>query len=156
MKQITDQTMSRPMRWAYIILLAVLVFTGFGQMPIFERYYVTSIPGLAWSGNFLYTINLHFVASALLIALLTYHILILAARGALRPPRRGTVWVRSILLALIIGSGFILIVRNISGVTIPAGLAVAASFAHIFGTMLFLVMAATYFRMKRAEQTRKA
>lgn len=147
----SKQHMSPVLKWTYIVLLVVLAFSGFGQMPIYQRYYITSIPGLGWSGNFLSTISVHLVASVLLMVLLTYQILVWAAQKALWPPKTGAAWLRTVLLLAVIGSGFILTVRNLPGVVLNPAMGVTASLVHAFGAMLFLIMAATYFRMKRAK-----
>jgi hypothetical protein len=85
----SKQHMSPVLKWTYIVLLVVLAFSGFGQMPIYQRYYITSVPGLGWSGNFLNTISIHLAASALFMVLLTYQILVWAAQKALWPPKHG-------------------------------------------------------------------
>ena len=36
----------RILRWLYVLTLIVMGFTGFGQMPIFKRYYIADIPGI--------------------------------------------------------------------------------------------------------------
>jgi len=48
MNQINANTraISRPLRWIYLTTTFLLVLTGFGQMPIFKRYYIADIPGL--------------------------------------------------------------------------------------------------------------
>ena len=38
-------------RWVKILYILTLIFmalTGFGQMPIYNRYYMSDIPGLGW------------------------------------------------------------------------------------------------------------
>jgi len=54
-------------RWykRLLILSALgLGLTGLGQMPIFSRYYVASVPGLGWLGDFLITARLHLLFAA--------------------------------------------------------------------------------------------
>jgi len=46
------RAMSLPGHWFYLITVIFLVLSGFGQMPIFKRYYIADIPGLGWL-NFL-------------------------------------------------------------------------------------------------------
>ena len=36
----------RFVRYVYLITVFFLTLTGFGQMPIFKRYYIADIPGL--------------------------------------------------------------------------------------------------------------
>jgi hypothetical protein len=72
------------------------------------------------------------------------------AKGFMAPKTRAA-WVRVVLLLAVIGSGFILMIRNLSGVVLSPTTGVTASLVHAFGAMLFLILAATYFRMKRAK-----
>ncbi len=39
------------------------LFTGFGNMPLWGRYYVADLPGLAWSGDFFINVNVHILAA---------------------------------------------------------------------------------------------
>ena len=35
-------------RYFYLMTVFFLTLTGFGNMPIFKRYYIADIPGLGW------------------------------------------------------------------------------------------------------------
>ncbi len=42
-------------RWisrAFIFATTMLAFTGLLQMPLAKRYYLTELPGMAWTGDF--------------------------------------------------------------------------------------------------------
>ena len=41
-------TDTQSVRWFYLTTVFFLTLTGFGQMPIFKRYYIADIPGLGW------------------------------------------------------------------------------------------------------------
>ncbi|MBW2050308.1 MAG: hypothetical protein JRJ09_17530, partial [Deltaproteobacteria bacterium] len=53
----------------YILTFIVMAFTGFGQMPIFKRYYISDIPGMAWSADFYATHYIHYMGAILLLGL---------------------------------------------------------------------------------------
>ncbi len=38
-----------------------LIFTGLGCLPLFKRYYLTEIPGLAWTADFYTVTKLHYL-----------------------------------------------------------------------------------------------
>lgn len=141
----------RVFKWLYIISLLALFFSGFGQMPVFNRYYVTSIPGLSWSGEFYITLVIHYLAVSLLLGLLAYNVVFLIKKGEFWPPVSRQSLVRGLLFLLMIISGIILIGRNLKWFTLPPDLIIAATLAHIGGAMLFMIMAATYFRFGRAK-----
>jgi hypothetical protein len=148
-KPTIKQNLSAGPKWLYVALLAVLTFTGFGQMPIFNRYYITSIPGFGWTGDFFNTLNVHYLAAGVFLGLVVWYLVTRAAAGTLWPPKDGPSWVRTGLLALVVLSGFVLLARDMTGVHPGKNLIVAATLAHVFGTMIFVILAATYFRMKR-------
>lgn len=58
-------------RWLYGVTVLTLVVSGFGQMPLFKRYYIADLPGLAWTGDFIITHKLHYIAAAVFLALAT-------------------------------------------------------------------------------------
>ena len=61
--------------WLVAVSGILLIFSGFGQMPMYKRYFVTSIPGLGWSGNFEATLLMHNVVSIVFVAAVVFHIL---------------------------------------------------------------------------------
>jgi len=63
---------SRGLYWLFTAALFVALFTGFGNMPLYGRYYIADIPGFQWSGNFIANLKLHLVTGALLTALAIY------------------------------------------------------------------------------------
>jgi formate dehydrogenase gamma subunit len=83
---------ARLVHWAVALSTVVLVFTGFGQMPMYARYKIDLLPLLGWSSDFTIAITLHYLAAAVLILAATYH---LALHGLRRDfdilPRRGDV-----------------------------------------------------------------
>ncbi len=76
--------------WVTALSIFVLLFTGFGQMPVYKRYYVDQIPGLTWSSNFLITLNIHYIAAIILIFISFYYLSYLFFRKAWDiMPRKG-------------------------------------------------------------------
>jgi formate dehydrogenase gamma subunit len=76
--------------WVTALSILALFFSGFGQMPIYKRYFVDQIPGLGWSSNFLITLNIHYYAAAALIFISFFYVTYLLL-GKERDilPRRG-------------------------------------------------------------------
>lgn len=68
----------------------LLIFSGLGQMPMYKRYKVADLPGLAWSADYEITLILHYIGAAALIGFATYHVLFnLRTRRLGLLPRRG-------------------------------------------------------------------
>lgn len=76
--------------WIIAVSGILLIFSGFGQMPMYKRYYVTSIPGLSWSDNFEITLAIHYVAAILFCAAIFFHLVYhLLMREFAIMPRKG-------------------------------------------------------------------
>lgn len=76
--------------WVTMASIFILLFTGIGQMPVYKRYYVDQIPGLAWSSNFISTLNLHYAAAIALIFISVYYVTyLLYSKNWEIIPRRG-------------------------------------------------------------------
>lgn len=124
-------------RWLYGIAIGVALFSGMGQMPLYKRYYLTDIPGMAWANNFFTLSDMHYLAAALLLGLLAWR-LALDGRGA------GGVWSwgpRSwwgwSLLGLLAASGGAKALFNY-GVFIPPTLFMIITLIHMGSAMAFM------------------
>lgn len=60
--------------WTVAISTLILIISGFGQMPMYKRYMISSLPGLGWSANYSITLWLHYIAAFILILAVTYHL----------------------------------------------------------------------------------
>ncbi|MFH1139882.1 MAG: FeS-binding protein [Pseudomonadota bacterium] len=131
--------------WFYLAVVATLFFSGFGQMPLFKRYYLADIPGMAWSADFYITHVMHYLGAVFLLVILAY---VPAARGDLGAGDKSRVRARAVVLGLLVLSGAVLVLKNLPGWDLPPALIVAANLAHIAGAMLFLVVG-LYFVLRR-------
>ena len=90
----------------------------FRQMPIFKRYYLADIPGLAWTADFYITLYIHYVAAALFIGLSVYYLITRVFTGVLRSSMDRKYWWRGGIFLWMIFTGAILVTRNL-----PRGIA---------------------------------
>jgi len=125
-------------RYGYTGLLFLLTLTGFAQMPIFKRYYIADIPGLGWLAKFFITHYMHYLGAVAFLALASYLIFeyLLLHRRRFRVSASG--YARGGMLAGIILTGTLLVVRNLSGVHFSPGLIIFLDLAHLGLVMLFL------------------
>ena len=130
-------------RYVYLITVFFLALTGFGQMPIFKRYYIADIPGFAWLAKFYVTHYIHYLAAILILALVTYSIIdyLILQKKQIRVTASG--YVRGIILAGILISGILLVIRNLEGGRFEAGFIIFLDTAHL-GLVLIFLMAAAY------------
>lgn len=78
--------------WAIAISGLVLILTGLFELPIAKRYYITSVPGLQWSGDYIFSMKIHYLASVVFIAASLFHVIFhgfMGHRGIL--PKKGDV-----------------------------------------------------------------
>jgi Ni,Fe-hydrogenase I cytochrome b subunit len=61
--------------WAIALSGLLLLVTGIFELPLASRYYITSVPGLAWSGDFIKSLYIHYAASVVFIAAAVFHLL---------------------------------------------------------------------------------
>ena len=147
--RINTHAISLPGRWPYLITVFFLALSGFGQMPIFKRYYIADIPGLGWLAEFFTTHYIHYLAAILFLALTAY--LIVDNYLLKRKSRKMTVtgYVRSALLAGIIASGIFLVIRNLAGSTFSSEFIIFLDLCHLGLVMAFLFVSLYCFIYKK-------
>lgn len=92
--------------WVTAFSIFVLMFTGFGQMPIYKRYYIDQIPGMGWSSNYSVTLQLHYLAAAALIFISAYYLFYLwLSKETDVIPRRGDLRESGQIILALIGKG---------------------------------------------------
>lgn len=135
-------------KWLYILTFGVMAFTGFGQMPIFKRYYVSDIPGMGWSAHFYLTHTIHYLGAIFLLALLAYVMVdyFLSARQRLK--LTASAYLRIALLAGIVITGIFRVFKNLPDVVFSPGLTQFVDIAHLGFMMLYLLGAAIFLGLK--------
>ncbi|HHW06432.1 MAG TPA: cytochrome b/b6 domain-containing protein [Clostridia bacterium] len=64
----------RIQHWLVVLSTFTLIFTGIGQMPVYKRYMVDQLPGLAWSSDYGITVMLHYIAGIVLVFAAVLHL----------------------------------------------------------------------------------
>ena len=130
----------RTVRYVYLITVFLLTLTGFGQMPIFKRYYIADIPGLGWLAQFFVTHYIHYLAAILILALVAYIIIdyLMLQKKNFRLTATG--YVRGAILAGILVSGILLVIRNLAGSQFGPWFIIFLDLAHLGLVMTFLMV----------------
>ncbi len=90
--------------WAVALSTFVLIFTGFGQMPMYKRYMIDQLPGLAWSSNYAVTLHLHYLAAMVLVFAAFFHLVYhIIRRDWGLVPRRGDVGESVVIIKSMLG-----------------------------------------------------
>jgi len=76
--------------WVLAISGLLLLFSGFGELPMYKRYMVTEIPGFSWAGDFYVNLKIHYLAAIVFVGVIAFHFVYhgwLGHRGLL--PKKG-------------------------------------------------------------------
>ena len=136
--QADTKAISLPGRWFYLLSVLFLALTGFGQMPIFKRYYIADIPGLAWLGEFFVTHYIHYLGAVLFSGFTAFMFIDYLLSKRLSRQMTATGYMRSALLAGILASGIFLVVRNLAGSDFSTGFIIFLDLCHLGLVMAFL------------------
>ena len=139
---------NRAVHWLFGALFIIMAFTGFGQMPIFKRYYVSDIPGMGWSADFYLTHYIHYLGAILLFALLAFVITDYVANGRKRYQLTSSAYVRLALLAGIVCTGIFRVLKNLPDWVFSPGFTLFIDISHLGFMMLYLLSAAVFALLK--------
>ncbi|MGD9044161.1 MAG: hypothetical protein PVG06_10630 [Desulfobacterales bacterium] len=139
---------NRALRYVYLITVFFLTLTGFGQMPIFKRYYIADIPGFGWLAKFYVTHYIHYLGAILILGLVSYLIIdyLILQRKHLRLTASG--YARGAILAGILVSGIFLVFRNLAGSRFAPEFIIFLDIAHLGLVMIFLIVSG-YCRIRK-------
>ena len=142
-------------RYVYLITVFFLTLTGFGQMPIFKRYYIADIPGLGWLAQFYVTHYIHYLAAILVLALVAYRVLdyLILQKKHLRLTASG--YIRGAMLAGILVTGIFLVIRNLAGSRFGPPFIIFLDLAHLGLVMTFLMVTGYYLVSKKRWVTQR-
>ncbi|MDJ0818206.1 MAG: hypothetical protein QNJ58_18480 [Desulfobacterales bacterium] len=129
---------NRITRYLFLFSIFIMALTGFGQMPIYKRYYMSDIPGLGWLADFYITRNVHYLGAAVLLALLSYFLFdyFFLQRRRLKISQTGRL--RIALLAGIVITGILFVVKNFPVHYFSHEIIIVLNLCHLGFVMAFL------------------
>jgi len=133
----------------YIVTFILMAFTGFGQMPIFKRYYISDIPGMGWSADFYLTHYIHYIGAILLLGLFAYIIMDFILSGRKEFSLTYSAYVRIAVLAGIVITGIFRVLKNLPDVVFSPGFTLFIDISHL-GFMMLYLLAAIVFLVARS------
>lgn len=139
-------TQNSMITFVYRLSLFMLVITGFGQMPIFKRYYIADLPGFGWLAQFYTTHLLHYLFAIFFVVSTTYFSA-LYLNGSKRPNR--LLLIRGSLLLSIIATGFLLVLRNFPEYRFSALFIRITDIVHLGSVILLFVFWGVWFIIKK-------
>lgn len=131
---------SRGLYWLFTAAIFVALFTGFGNMPLYGRYYIADIPGFQWSGNFIANLKVHLVTGALLTALAIYSLIGFTRRQFTWADFSALQKLLYISVALVLMSGLLAAVKNFAFLKPGLVLNMTLTFFHMGTAVLVAVV----------------
>jgi heme A synthase len=125
-------------KYIYGITLFFITLSGFGQMPIFKRYYIADIPGLGWLARFYVTHILHYLAAIVLIVLAVYILFDFIFSGSGYNKVTGSGYLKIVILTGLIASGFLMVIKNLPDIYFGHNTIIALDLIHLSLCMLLL------------------
>ncbi len=125
-------------RYIYLISFLFLVLSGFGQMPIFKRYYIADIPGFAWLAQFYVTHAMHYIFATILIALSIYAVVDHVLDKNKDRKITATGYAKSVMLLGLMLTGSLMVFKNLPGTYFPHAVIILLDLAHIALCMTLL------------------
>lgn len=108
--------LSKQLARVFVALTAFLGVTGLLQMPLARRYYLSDIPGLAWTGDPFIVHKLHYLAAMFFIALLSYMVVRWVRDWSLELRLTGSGMMRAALVLALVLTGAARMYKNLPGV----------------------------------------
>ncbi len=141
-----EQKLVKPI---YLVLLFMMGLTGFAQMPIFKRYYIADIPGLAWTAKFYVTHYLHYMGAILLFSLVVYEIVVYLGLMRRSYALSRSAYVRIILLTAIMVTGIFRVLKNLPDIVFSPDFTMLIDISHL-ALMLLLITFGIVFSISKS------
>ena len=144
--------MTNSIRRLWVPLMALMAITGMGQMPIFKRYYIADLPGLAWLGQPFTVHWVHYIGAAVLMFIISWFVTLWIAKQ----PKLTTAGIfRIVLLALLIVTGYIRVMKNLPDVHFSPMITMLIDWSHLLFAMLLGIAAIWCVRTGRKAYIKK-
>ena len=144
------KTTGKLQKYIYAITLFFITLSGFGQMPIFKRYYIADIPGLGWLAQFYVTHIIHYIAATVLIALAMYILFDFIFNRSGLNTITGFGYFKIVIIAGLIVSGGLMVIKNLPNTHFGHNSIIVLDLVHLsLCMMLLFVSLYTKIRKKR-------
>lgn len=127
----------------YFLSIFFLSLSGFGQMPIFKRYYIADIPGLGWLAEFYSTHDMHYITAAIFLALIVFVGVDFMLGQWRKLAVTGSGYVKICFIGILVVTGVLMVIKNLEGVMFSHGLIIALDLVHL-GACMGLLLTGLY------------
>jgi len=137
-------------KYIYTIILISITLSGFAQMPVFKRYYIADIPGLAWLAQFYVTHIIHYISAFALIGFTMFLLFNFFLNRHKRNKITGFAYFRISIIAGLIASGVLMVIKNLPKVFFNHNIIIVLDIVHLSLCML-LIFVTIYSLIKQKE-----
>ena len=123
----------------YFLSIFFLVISGFGQMPVFKRYYIADIPGLEWLAQFYTTHIIHYVAAMVLIGLIFYIVFDNIFSRDKTLTITSSAYAKIAMILVLMTTGVLMMIKNFTGTPFSPNFIIFLDLTHLFFCVIFLV-----------------
>ena len=141
------------LKWFLTAAVCLALFTGFGNMPLYGRYYIADIPGFHWSGNFIVNLKIHLIAGAIVLALVIYRFTGIFILGQKLAAFTVLEKLTGLALAMVVLSGLMAGLKNFAFLTPALSLHMTLTFFHL-GSAILLIIVGLAFLLVRPKKER--
>jgi len=128
------------LKWFLTAAVCLALFTGFGNMPLYGRYYIADLPGFHWSGNFIVNLKLHLIVGAIFLALVIYRFMGILIQGQNLAAFTILEKLTGLALALVVLSGLLAGIKNFAFLTPALALNMTLTFFHLGSAILLMIV----------------
>jgi hypothetical protein len=123
----------------YTITIFFLALTGFGQLPIFKRYYIADIPYLDWLGKFYITNAVHSFSAIILLTLTCYIIFDKFFNKDQEINIKPSGYAKITMLFVLMVTGILIMIKNFTGTPFSTGFIIVLDITHITFCVALLI-----------------
>ena len=120
----------------------------------YKRYYLSDVPGLGWTSDYTLTHLIHYLGAIFLLAFIAYQILDYFLAGRKEYRLTGAAYVRIALLAGIVVTGILRVIKNLPDYSFSPGFTLFFDIAHLGFMMAYLLCALAFLILRRGWITR--
>lgn len=128
------------LKYLFGLTAIVAIFTGFGNMPLYGRYYVADVPYLGWTGDFIVNVKVHTIAGAMLLTIALYFLIVYLLMRSRGVHLTRTGFIQIPILWLVLMSGVVMAIKNLPGVVFDQPVLMAMNFLHMGSAVLFILV----------------
>jgi uncharacterized membrane protein len=118
-------------------------------MPIFKRFYIADIPGLAWLADFYATHYIHYIGAVVLFGFFAYVAVVYWGLMRQQFQLTGAAYIRIALLAMISITGIFRVLKNLPDVVFSPLFTMVIDISHLIFMIFLMIVGILFIILKK-------